>query len=136
LRIIGLDVGDARIGVAATDPIGATAQPIETIRRDELSVEHIRGLSEELGAERIVVGLPLLMDGREGAQAASVRGFAEELERSLGLPVSLVDERLTTKEADSVLRGSKLGGTEKKAASDRLAAALILRAYLEHPEGA
>lgn len=131
MRLLGLDVGEARIGVAVSDALGKTAQPLETVERDERAQERLAALAVEVGAERLVVGLPLLMDGSEGAQARLVRDFAEGLAAGLGLPLEYVDERLTTKEAEGVL---VLGGVKrgkKRQASDRLAAALILRAYMD-----
>lgn len=131
MRLLGLDVGEARIGVAVSDALGKTAQPLETVERDERVQERLAALAVEVGAERLVVGLPLLMDGSEGAQVRLVRDFAEGLAAGLGLPLEYVDERLTTKEAEGVL---VLGGVKrgrKRQASDRLAAALILRAYMD-----
>ena len=131
MRIIALDVGERRIGVAASDPLGKTAQPLETIDRDDTSLERIRELVEELEAERIVVGLPLLLDGSEGAQSERSREFAAEVERSTGVPVSLVDERLTTRQAGAVVRQGRVARGDRKAVTDRVAAALILSTYLE-----
>jgi putative Holliday junction resolvase len=131
LRIIGLDVGERRIGVAASDPLGSTAQPLKTITRDESSVKDLTELVEELGACTVVVGLPLLMDGTEGAQAALVREFAGQLRDALGVPVELVDERLTTREAEAVLSKGRVKRGRKREASDMVAAALILRAYMD-----
>jgi putative Holliday junction resolvase len=131
LRVIGLDVGESRIGVAASDPLGSTAQPLKTIKRDESSVKHLAGLVEELDASRVVVGLPLLMDGTEGAQAALVREFAGRLQEAVGVPVEFVDERLTTREAEAVLSKGRVKRGRKREASDMVAAALILRAYMD-----
>ena len=131
MKLIGLDVGERRIGVAVSDPLGKTAQPLKTIERDDHIDEQIAELVRSTGAERLVVGLPLLMNGKEGAQAGLVREFAQGLSRSLGLPLDFVDERLTTKEAETVLAQSGLKHGKKREASDRLAAALILRAYMD-----
>jgi len=131
LRAIGLDVGESRIGVAATDPLGMTAQPLETIKRDDGSVKRVADLVRELEADAVVVGLPLLMDGSEGEQARKVRRFAEELGDSIEVPINLVDERLTTKEAEAVLIQGRLRRGKRREATDRVAAALILRAYID-----
>lgn len=131
MRVLGLDVGESRVGVAASDPMGTTAQPLETVKRDEKTLDRLREIAEELEADSFVIGLPVLMDGTEGAQARLVREFALSLEDSVGLPITFVDERLTTRLAESVLAGEPIGHREKKEAADRIAAALILRTYLD-----
>ena len=131
MRVIALDVGDRRIGVAASDPLGKTAQPLETLPHDDDIFDRLRKLAASLEAGLIVVGLPLLMDGSEGAQSASVREFARELEERLGLPLAFVDERLTTRQAEGMFSGEKMGRLERRSAADRVAAALILRTYLD-----
>lgn len=131
MRIIGLDVGESRIGVAVSDPLGATAQPLQTIKRDESSVRLLAGLVSERGAERVVAGLPLLMDGREGEQARRVREFVGELREAIEVPIELIDERLTTREAEAVLSKGRVRRGRKREASDMVAAALILRAYMD-----
>jgi putative holliday junction resolvase len=132
---MGLDVGERRIGVAVSDPLGKTAQPYATIERDDSIADRVRGLVGETGAERLVVGLPLLMDGREGEQARRVREFAQTLASGLKVPIDFVDERLTTKEAEAVLARAGVKRGQKKEASDRVAAALILRAYMDSIPG-
>ena len=131
MRVIALDVGEKRIGVAASDPLGRTAQPLETIKRDERFVERLLELIAELGAERLVVGLPLSLDGTESSQAGAVRRFAEEIQARLNIPVTFVDERLSSREANSyIAEGGRRPGRER-GATDRVAAALILRLYLD-----
>jgi putative Holliday junction resolvase len=131
LRLIGLDVGERRVGVAMSDPLGRTAQPYETISRDEGSIGRLAELVSNNDVEAVVVGLPLLMDGREGEQARRSLEFAGELEAAIDVPVHLVDERLTTSEADNILRGGRFKKGGKREASDRVAAAIILRAYMD-----
>lgn len=131
MRIIGLDIGESRIGIAVTDPLGKTSQPMETIEKDSMVLEKLSEIAERLGAERVVVGLPLLMDGSEGKQAALVREFALQVKEKLRVPVSFIDERLTTRQAENVLAGEKLGTRRKRHASDKVAASLILKAYLD-----
>ena len=131
MRLIGLDVGESRIGVALSDPLGATAQPLQTISRDEESPERIARLVVEEGAATVVVGLPLLMDGTEGEQARLVRRFVEDLRKAIAVPVELIDERLTTREAEAVLSKGRVKRARKREASDMLAASLILRAYMD-----
>ncbi len=131
MRLIGLDVGESRIGVALSDPLGATAQPLQTISRDEESPQRIARLVVEEGAATVVVGLPLLMDGTEGEQARLVRRFVEDLRKAIAVPVELIDERLTTREAEAVLSKGRVKRARKREASDMLAASLILRAYMD-----
>lgn len=136
MRLIGLDVGESRIGVALSDPLGKTAQPLETVARDEESVRRLADLVAETGAGTIVVGLPLLLDGSEGRQAGLVRQFADELARAVEVPVVFTDERLTTRQAQGVLAAGKVKRGKKREATDRIAAALILRTYMDGlPEG-
>ena len=122
MRILALDHGSARCGVALSDPTGTLATPRPAVERPETR----RGLAElarvasEAGAERVVVGLPLTLRGEEGAQAAA-RAFAERLEGRTGLPVELYDERLTT------LQARRSGGS---AELDSRAAAHLLEVYL------
>jgi putative pre-16S rRNA nuclease len=135
LILMGLDVGERRIGVAVSDPLGKTAQPLATIQRDDTVVDRVLGLVRESGAERLVVGLPLLMDGSEGEQARLVREFARTLAPTLDMPIDFVDERLTTREAEAVLSRGGVKRGQRKEASDRVAAALILRAYMDGSPG-
>ena len=136
MRLIGLDVGESRIGVALSDPLGKTAQPLETVARDEESVRRLADLVAETGAGTIVVGLPLLLDGSEGRQAGLVRQFADELAGAVDVPVVFTDERLTTRQAERVLVTGKVKRGKKREATDMIAAALILRSYMDGlPEG-
>ncbi|MFH1151274.1 MAG: Holliday junction resolvase RuvX [Actinomycetota bacterium] len=130
-RIIGLDVGERRIGVALSDPLGHTAQPHLTIENDDRAMRRICELASESGVGRVVVGLPLLLDGREGAQAAKAREFASRLGEHLSLPVEMIDERLTTRQATSIISRSEGAGKKDRGASDRVAAALILQSYMD-----
>ena len=132
MRVIALDVGEKRIGVAVSDPLGSTAQPLETIKRDERFAERLLKLIAELGAERLVVGLPLSMDGTESSQAGAVRRFVEEIEGILKIPVTFVDERLSSREANSLIAEGGRRPGRKRGATDRVAAALILRLYLDN----
>lgn len=133
LRLLGLDVGDRRIGVAVSDPTGALASPIGVYhRRDsQQDVEHVVGLATEYEANGIVVGLPKNMNGSEGPQAEKTREFAALL-GAQGLPVALWDERLSTVEATRrmVEQRRKRRGIQQRIDSE--AAALILQTYLDH----
>lgn len=131
MRLMGLDVGESRVGIALSDPLGATAQPYRTIPRDDGTVANLAAMVKELDVGRVVVGMPFLMDGTEGEQARLVRGFLDRLSEAVEVPVSTVDERLTTREAEAVLSRGRAKRGQRREASDRVAAALILRAYMD-----
>lgn len=131
-RWVGLDVGEKRVGVAVSDALGATAQPLTVIpRRGGLAtVEELAGLAAHLGVERFVVGLPLRLDGTDSPQTAKVRAFAARLAARGGIPVFLVDERLTTKQAERALVEGGACRARRRSAVDGVAAALLLQAAL------
>lgn len=131
-RTLGLDVGTKTIGVAVSDPLGYTAQPVTVIRRRNKQVDlaELRHLVEVYNAERFVVGYPLSMSGSPGPQAAYVSAFVEEL-KAFGLPIELVDERLTTKQAQQVLIMGGVRREKRRAVIDQQAAVLILQSYLD-----
>jgi putative Holliday junction resolvase len=131
-RMLGLDVGTKTIGVAVSDPLGYTAQPLTVIRRrnKEQDLAELRRLVEVYNAERFVVGYPLSMSGAAGPQAAYVSAFAEDL-KALGLPIELIDERLTTKQAQHVLIMGGVRREKRREVIDQQAAALILQVYMD-----
>lgn len=129
---MALDVGKRRIGLALSDPLGITAQGLPTlerinIREDLAALEQIAAAHE---VRFILIGHPLHMSGREGRQAEYVRDFAERLRSRTGLQVRLWDERLTTVEAQRVLRESGIGIAKRAKAADRLAAQILLTSFL------
>ncbi|GAB7386484.1 Holliday junction resolvase RuvX [Bacillaceae bacterium] len=130
---MGLDLGEKTIGVAVSDALGWTAQGVEVIRRKDRQHDfaQLKELIERYGVERIVVGLPKNMDGTIGAQGEASRRFAHELERAFSLPVDLWDERLTTSAAERTLLAADVSRKKRKRVIDKLAAALILQAYLD-----
>ncbi|MEW5767831.1 MAG: Holliday junction resolvase RuvX [bacterium] len=135
-RILGLDLGGKRIGVAISDELGLIAQGLTVIYRDKegLEISELRDLVTSYQVEEIVVGLPLNMDGSRGDGAMSASAFAERLKSELGLPVNMWDERLTTVSAEKVLiesglRGRK--GRKRRAVVDKVSAVLILQGYLD-----
>jgi len=132
-RILALDLGERRIGLAVSDPLGLTAQGLKTLERRNRrhDLEAIREAAEQYEVGLILVGHPLHMSGRAGTQAGRAEAFAEELRRRLGVEVRLWDERLTTVEAQRVLRSSGIGREKRKQAVDRLAAVLLLQSYLD-----
>jgi putative pre-16S rRNA nuclease len=132
-RVLALDVGSRTIGLAVSDPLGITAQGLETIRRKNKRTD-LAVLAEVLAkyeVSEIVVGLPLRMSGQEGTQAEKMRDFVAMLEKKFGRPVHLVDERLTSVQANRVLRESEMSIHKRAGAVDRLAAVLILQNFLE-----
>ena len=132
-RIVALDVGDATIGVAATDELGLAAHPVRTIRRSASIKADLRAVEEllrELDAEKVVVGLPLLASGDEGAQAVKVRDFYDRLARRLRIPAVLWDESLSTVEAEQMLLEADVSRARRRKVIDQLAAVVILRGYL------
>jgi putative Holliday junction resolvase len=133
VRYLGLDVGRATIGLALADEVLRTARALRTLRRtgEAQDVAEIRKVVEEFEVTRAVVGLPLHMDGSEGASARLARGFAERLGAALGLPVELHDERLSTFEAEDRLRRQGLSGRERRKVVDAEAAAVILQDWLD-----
>jgi putative holliday junction resolvase len=132
-RILGLDVGSRRIGVAVTDPLGITAQGLETLQRRNKrhDFDQLSQVIRQYGVKEIVVGLPLRMSGAEGTQSEKMRVFAEELRKKFKLPVHLYDERLTSAEANRFLRETDLSIEKRGKAVDRMAAVLILQGWME-----
>ncbi|MDT0188444.1 Holliday junction resolvase RuvX [Microbacterium sp. ARD31] len=129
---LGVDPGDARIGVASSDPSGFLATPVETVRRGKGDVRRLGQLVEELEAVEVVVGLPRSLSGAEGPAAAKVREFAARLARRVApVPVRLCDERLTTVSAESILRDQGRRGAKRRAVVDQAAAVLILQTALD-----
>lgn len=136
MRILALDYGDKTIGVAVSDSGGSMALPLETIRRKEAnklrrSLARIEELCRDYEVSLLLVGLPLAMDGSEGERAALCRQFGEKLARRCGLPVEFEDERLSSWEADELLAEGGVPREKRKETEDQIAAALILRSYLE-----
>src|SRR5579883_787511 len=132
MRLAALDVGDARVGVAVSDELGVAAHPVGVLRRrgGRHDLRALAALLAPFAPERLVVGLPLNMDGSEGVRAARTRSFAARAAAHLGLPVEFVDERLTTFEAAQRLAAAGVRGRRRREALDRVAAAVILETHL------
>jgi len=126
-------VGSRRIGVAVSDPLGITAQGLETLQRRNKrhDFEHLKRVIRQYEVKEIVVGLPLRMSGAEGIQSDKMNLFAEELRQRFRLPVHLWDERLTSAEANRLLRETDLSIEKRGKAVDRMAAILILQGWME-----
>jgi putative holliday junction resolvase len=135
MRVMALDYGELNIGVAISDELQLTARPLTTIRRKnrryEQVVERIRELIAENEIATLVVGLPLSMDGSRGAAVERVERFISDLRRGVSIPIVTVDERLTSREADQILREMGVGLRERRARSDEYAASVILQDYID-----
>ncbi len=134
MKILALDLGKRRIGMALSDDLGITAQGIQTLQRSNLRADlaALQRLIDERGVQQILIGNPLNMSGQEGRQSQWVQEFASALGEKSGLPVKLWDERLTTVEASRVLRASGMGIEKRNSAVDRLSAVILLQRYLDH----
>lgn len=132
---LGLDPGDARIGVARSDPSGFLATPVETVKRGRGDLQRIRAIAAEIAEEstllEVVVGLPRSLKGGENPATEKVRAFAAQLARRLPVPVRLVDERLTTVSAESMLRDMGRKGQDRRSVVDQAAAVMILQHALD-----
>jgi putative Holliday junction resolvase len=132
-RVVGIDLGTRRIGVAVSDGLGLTAQPHVTIARHggARDLDAIAAVVKEWEARLVVLGLPLDPEGNEGAAAKSARAFAERLRGALSVPVELIDESFSTVEAESVLLEADLSRARRRQVVDRVAAAVILQRWLD-----
>jgi len=132
-RILGLDYGNRRIGVAVSDPLGLTAQPLPAIARegDRKDVAEIGRRAAELGAASVVLGLPLLMNGDEGPAAVRAREFGGRIETELSLPVTMWDERMTTVQSERHLIDSGVRRARRKELRDSLSAMFLLQTVLD-----
>lgn len=134
MRILGVDYGEKRIGLAVSDELGLTAQGLPTLIRKtkKNDLEILRQWIRNYSIQEIVVGYPLRIDGSEGIQCEKVNRFARWLAETLLLPVMKWPETLTTKEAEDILRTSGVRWQKRKEKVDQLAACLILQNYLDH----
>jgi putative Holliday junction resolvase len=132
-RILAIDFGARNMGFAVSDELGVTAQGLPTYRRSNKKndFDHLRRLIRQYGISEIVMGLPLRMSGEEGIQAEKVHAFADELRARFKLPVQLFDERLTSVEANRLLRETEMSVKRRAEVVDQLAASLILQSFLE-----
>jgi putative pre-16S rRNA nuclease len=132
-RILALDFGTRRIGVAVSDALGLTAQGLPTLERKNAANDlgRIQALADEYAVERVVVGNPISAKGGETAMSNRVADFVEKLRRRLACPIELWDERLTSAQANRMLRESGIGIEKRRRAVDRVAATLLLESYLD-----
>jgi putative Holliday junction resolvase len=132
-RILALDVGARRIGIAISDPLGLTAQGLTTLQRRNrrYDLAELRKLLEAHQVREIVVGNPLRMSGESGIQAEKMASFAAQLEKAFGIPLHLWDERLSTAEAHRLLDETEIRDSRRKEVIDKMAAVLILQSFLD-----
>lgn len=137
MRILALDVGEKTIGLAVSDPLGLTAQPLTTLRRQskEKDLAALASLVRQLEVEEVVLGLPRRLNGSLGPEARRVQQLGELLRERLGLPVRYWDERLTTVAAEQALLAADLSRRRRRQTIDQTAACLILQGYLERRRG-
>ncbi len=135
MRLLGLDLGDATIGVAVSDPFGLTAQGICTIRRQKRAhdIAELAKIVDEYQVEAFVMGLPLNLNGTRGPAVDKVESFADILKQEFALPVYYQDERLTTVAAHKTLLENDTSRAKRRKVVDKLAAVFILQTYLDNP---
>lgn len=137
---MGLDYGSKTIGIAISDELGFTAQPVETVERNgenklRKSLARISEIVREKNIQKIVVGLPVNMSGKRGERVARTLEFVEKLKLRVDIPIVMQDERLTTVEANEILRESGVRCEERKRYIDQVAASIILKEYMERQDG-
>jgi putative holliday junction resolvase len=132
-RLLGLDVGTRRIGVAVSDLLGITAQGLDTVQRrnKRYDLQHLARVIRDYNVSEIVVGLPLRLSGTDSAQTEKVLAFVEDLKKRFPLPIHLWDERLTSVQANRLLKEAELSIEKRAAAVDRIAAMLILQSFMD-----
>jgi len=137
LRILAIDYGDKRIGLAISDALKITSQPLKTIQnQDDIQVlEEIQAIIEKYNISLIVLGLPLNMDGSEGFRVEATKDFKKVLEKEFAIPIVLEDERLSTAEVEKVLLSGDVSRAKRKETRDKLAASIILRKFLNKRKG-
>ncbi|MFB3924441.1 MAG: Holliday junction resolvase RuvX [Syntrophales bacterium] len=134
MRILGLDYGSKKIGLAVSDELGVTAQAVCVIARKnmERDLEQIADYVSRYRVEKIVVGYPLRLDGSEGVQCGKVNRFIERLSARFLIPVVRWDETLSTREAEDILTEANISRKKRKSVVDKIAAGIILQSYLDH----
>lgn len=133
MRVMGIDFGRKRIGIAISDELGMAAFPKGTISIEDNSdeIESIRVLAQENNVREIVVGLPLNMDGTEGGIAKETREFIGRLKKKISIPIQVIDERLSSSQIERFLIDADISRKKRKSLSDKLSAQIILQSYLD-----
>lgn len=138
MRILGIDYGDSRVGVAVSDPLGITAQGVTTILNKvyDKMLESLLKIIDEYKVEKIVLGMPKNMSGTNGERTEITQKFSDDLQQRLcGIPIVLWDERLTTVQASGILNTTNTRGKNRKNVIDTVAACIILQSYLDYIKG-
>jgi putative Holliday junction resolvase len=137
MRILGLDYGEKRLGLAISDEMGITAQGLPTLTRKglEKDLAALEKVIRQFGVDRMVIGYPLRLNGTEGIQCEKVNRFAGILEKRFSVPILKWDETLTTSQAEEILTEVRVSRKKRKAVVDKLAAMIILQDYLDHSKG-
>ncbi len=134
MRILGIDHGQVRVGLALSDPLGMIASPLKTVerrRKRKQDIADLAALVKELDVSEVVIGIPFEMTGAQGKKANEVLQFAEALREALDVPVIEWDERLTSVQAERSLTAMAVRGARRKQLVDQMAAAIILQGYLD-----
>jgi putative holliday junction resolvase len=133
MRLLGIDYGDKHIGLAVSDPMLLTAQALESYHTQNKSkdMEFFRNLISKYKITKIVIGLPLRMDGSEGSRVKKTKKFASRLKNHFDIPIVYWDERLTTKQASRIMRDKGISNKKKKKLVDQISAVLILSSYMD-----
>jgi len=132
MRILAIDYGQVRVGIAVSDPLGIIAQPVKTLANDQELIENIKKIVDEFGnVAEIIVGLPKSLSNELGPSAQKVLAFVETLKLGLTIPIKTIDERLTTKQAEKELIAAGLSREKRKTVIDQTAAVFILQNYLQ-----
>jgi putative holliday junction resolvase len=131
VRLLGLDYGKKRIGLALSDPMGWSAQPIGFLLNDSKILDQLSALVRKHDVSEVVLGYPLSLSGKEGESAKEVAAFAKKLEAAIGIPVHLWDERFTTSEAENLLISGDVRREKRKEVRDSIAASLILQGFMQ-----
>jgi len=133
MRILGVDYGDKNIGLALSDKMLITAQAFQSYKSKNKNedIQFFKNLISKYNIKKIVIGLPLRMDGSEGSRVKKTKNFAAWLRKSLNIPVVYWDERLTTKQASQIMRDKGLSNKKKKELVDQISAVIILSSYLD-----
>ena len=137
MRVLGVDPGSKRVGLALSDPTATIAQPLATIDAEprETLAHRLAGVAKQHEAKRIVLGLPRRLDGSHGPEAKAARALGDELRKASGLPVELVDERLTTALAERSMISTGVRRSRRRATIDQVAATLLLQSHLDARHG-
>lgn len=132
-RILAIDIGEKRIGIAVSDALSIIAQGLETIQRKnaEDTLNKIKDLIKKYKVSKIIVGMPLNMDGTKGPSAETIEGYVAILKKETGVDIGMVDERLTTAQGERILLDADLSRKKRKNSIDKIAAQLILQTYLD-----